>query len=132
LLRSRVSVTTDFADDQVPVHTDPVQLQQVILNLIRNAIEAMGSIPPDARRLMLSTKVTDNSTVLLSIRDTGIGIPDGEHGRVFDAFFTTKSSGTGLGLAISRTIVESHGGTLRLAGSGPQGSIFEISLQRVG
>ncbi|MCP3370006.1 MASE4 domain-containing protein [Bradyrhizobium cajani] len=130
LLRSQVSVTTDFADDQVPVHTDPVQLQQVLLNLIRNALEAMASIPPDARRLMLSTKVTNDSTVLLSIHDTGGGIPDEERNRIFDAFFTTKRSGMGLGLAISRAIVESHGGTLRLADSGPQGSIFELALQR--
>ncbi len=131
LLNSAVSVVTDFQDDHVPVYADQIQLQQVILNLIRNAIDAMSSVGSDARLLRLTTRVS-GSTVLLSVADTGAGIVAGDNDLIFEAFFTTKRSGLGLGLAISRTIVESHGGSLRLARSGPDGSVFELSLTRYG
>jgi signal transduction histidine kinase len=122
-----VSVETEFRDDQVHVQADTVQMQQVILNLIRNAIEAINSLAPEERRVKLTTLV-EGSFVFLTVQDAGAGIPAEDRDRIFDAFFTTKNSGMGLGLAISRTIVEGHGGTLRLAGSGPKGSILEISL----
>ncbi|WP_375785187.1 MASE4 domain-containing protein [Bradyrhizobium sp. Pha-3] len=129
-LNNEVSVATDIGDTHVQVDVDQTQLQQVILNLIRNAIEAMGSVEPAARRLRLATRVDEKSTVALSIQDAGEGIPAGDRDRVFDAFFTTKSSGMGLGLAISRTIIENHDGVLRLIRSGPEGSTFEIALPR--
>jgi signal transduction histidine kinase len=122
-----VSVETEFRDDQVHVQADTVQMQQVILNLIRNAIEAINSLAPEERRVKLTTFV-EGSFVFLTVQDAGAGIPAEDRDRIFDAFYTTKNSGMGLGLAISRTIVEGHGGTLRLAGSGPKGSILEISL----
>lgn len=128
LLASRVSVATGFADAPVEVQANAVQLQQVILNLIRNAIEAMDTVTPAARRLRLTTGIRDASTALLSIRDTGTGIAEENRDRIFDAFFTTKHSGMGLGLAICRTIVEGYGGTLELAASGPNGSTFEVTL----
>jgi signal transduction histidine kinase len=112
------------------VQVDAVQFQQVIMNLIRNAIEAMNSVEPNARRLRVATKIADDSTALLSIQDSGPGVPAGDHARIFDAFFTTKVSGTGLGLAICRTIVEAHGGQLRLTASGPEGAVFEVALPR--
>jgi signal transduction histidine kinase len=127
LLANQVSVTTELLAGHAQVHADTVLLQQVILNLIRNAIDAMSSVAPGDRRLRLATDLK-GSTVVLSIHDTGTGIPAGDHNRVFEAFFTSKNSGMGLGLAISRTIVESHGGALRLAGSGPEGSTFEFAL----
>lgn len=130
LLAHEVSVATEFLDDHVQVQVDQIQLQQVTLNLIRNAIEAMSSGAVKTRRLTLITKIGLGSTVLLSIRDTGAGIPKADQDHIFDAFFTTKSSGMGLGLAISRTIVESHGGSLRLAESNLEGSTFEIELPR--
>jgi signal transduction histidine kinase len=129
LLANSISVTTEFSDHQVQVRADQVQLQQVIINLIRNAIEAMHSSVHGSRRLRLATKV-NGSSVSLSIEDTGTGISPGDHDRIFETFVTTKSSGMGLGLAISRRIVERHGGTLRVAGSGPDGSIFELALPR--
>ena len=128
LQANQVSVTTEFLDNLTHVYADATQLQQLILNLIRNAIDAMSSVAPELRQLGLATKIREGSTVLLSVQDTGAGVPVEDHDRIFDAFFTTKPSGMGLGLAISRTIVESHGGSLRLAKSGPNGSIFEITL----
>lgn len=129
-LNNEVSVATDIGDTNVQVDVDQIQLQQVILNLIRNGIEAMGSVESGARRLKLATRVDEKSTVMLSIQDAGKGIPVSDQDRVFDAFFTIKRSGMGLGLAISRTIVENHGGVLRLIRSGPEGSTFEIALPR--
>ena len=82
----------------------------------------------DNRQLRLSTAIKDGSTVVLSVCDTGAGIAEEDHDRVFDAFFTKKTAGMGLGLAISRAIVEGHGGTLRLVKSDPNGSEFEIEL----
>jgi signal transduction histidine kinase len=128
LLHNQVSVATEFRDDGVHVHVDQVQLQQVILNLGRNAIEAMNSVAPGARRLRLATRIGEESTVVLSVHDAGPGIPADDQDRIFDAFFTRKSSGMGLGLAISRTIVESHNGVLVLTGSGSAGSTFEMAL----
>jgi signal transduction histidine kinase len=124
----QVSVTTSFQDNHAQVGADTVQLQQAILNLITNAIDAMSSIAPDDRELRMTTEVRGGSAVLI-VEDAGAGIPATDHDRIFDAFFTTKRSGTGLGLALGRTIVESHGGELRLAGSsGAKGSTFEIVL----
>ena len=128
LLGRDVSVTTQFQEAVPHVYVDPAQLQQVLLNLIRNAIDAMDLIAPEQRHLRFATKLGDRSNVLISIRDTGAGIPEEAQHRVFDSFFTTKPSGMGLGLAISRTIVESHDGSLQLVESGPHGSTFEISL----
>jgi signal transduction histidine kinase len=127
LLAHKVAVTTEF-DDHAQVNADTVQLQQVILNLIRNAIDAMRTVIPDDRRLRLATEIREGSMVVLSVHDGGAGIAPEDRDRIFDAFFSTKNSGMGLGLALSRTIVESHGGALLLARSGPEGSTFEIAL----
>lgn len=128
LLAHQVSVTTSFLDDRALVGADTVQLQQVILNLIANAIDAMSSVAPNDRELKMTTEVRGGSAVLI-VQDAGAGIPATDHDRIFDAFFTTKRLGTGLGLALGRTIVESHGGELRLArSSGAKGSTFEIVL----
>jgi signal transduction histidine kinase len=125
---NEVSVATEFQDDFPEVHLDGTQLQQVLLNLVKNAIDAMSSVPPGARLLRLTTSFDGHSTVLLSVQDSGPGIPVEDRERVFDPFFTTKSGGTGLGLAICATVVESHGGKLRLVKSGSDGSIFELAL----
>lgn len=127
LRASQVSVTTEFRDNLAEVHVDTAQMQQVLLNLIRNATDAMAMLPSEVRRLRLATERTE-STVVLSVQDNGAGVPTENRDRIFDAFFTTKPSGMGLGLAISRTIVEGHGGKLQLAGSGPHGTIFEIAM----
>jgi len=125
---NEIVVATDFEDDLPQVYADPTQLQQVVLNLVKNAIEAMNQTATEARLLRLAARRDGNSTVLLSAQDSGAGIPLQERDRIFDPFFTTKPAGMGLGLAICRTVVENHGGKLRLAKSDSRGSIFEIIL----
>jgi signal transduction histidine kinase len=125
---NEVTVVNDFTPDLPPVRIDPTQLQQVILNLIKNAIEAMRFAPHDRRRLQVSTRRGGSSSVLLSFQDTGSGVDPQDRDRIFEPFFTTKPDGTGLGLAICRSIVEGFEGSLALARSSDQGSMFEIAL----
>ena len=100
----------------------------MLLNLIKNAIDAMSSVAPEARRLRLTTSFDGHSTVLLAVQDSGPGIPVEDRERMFDPFFTTKSGGMGMGLAICFTVVENHGGKLRLVKSDSDGSIFELAI----
>jgi signal transduction histidine kinase len=125
---NEVLVTTEVRVESSFVHADPVQMQQVIINLLKNAIEAMASTPRNSRRLNIGISTAQSQFILLSIQDTGPGVPAQNRDRVFEAFFTTKSAGMGLGLAICRTIIERYEGRLVLGKSGPQGSTFEITL----
>ena len=106
---NEVSVTVEFQGDLPEVQIDGMELQQVLLNLVRNAIDAMSSSPPEARRLRLKTSFDGQSTVLMSVQDSGPGISAEDRERIFDPFFTTKPGGMGLGLAISSTLVANHG-----------------------
>ena len=124
---NEVSVTTEFQGNLPDVQLDGMELQQILLNLIRNAIDAMSSSPPDARRLRLITSF-DGQTVLMSVQDSGPGISAADRARIFDPFFTTKAGGMGLGLAISSTLIAGHGGKLRLVKSDSDGSIFELEM----
>ncbi|MGB6939416.1 MAG: ATP-binding protein, partial [Xanthobacteraceae bacterium] len=128
LLLNEVFVATEFQNDLPEVHADRTLIQQVVLNLVRNAIDAMGSTPARARRLRLTTSVSGHSSVLLSIQDTGPGIAGENTERVFEPFFTTKPTGMGLGLSICRTVVQDHGGSLGLAKSDSSGCVFEVAL----
>lgn len=128
---SGIFASTEFRVEAPFVHADPAQLQQVILNLFKNAIEAMASTPRDRRRLNVGTRIEGDSLVL-SIEDTGSGVLPQYCDRVFEAFVTSKPEGMGLGLAICRTIIERYEGRLILAKSGPQGSAFEITLPIAG
>jgi signal transduction histidine kinase len=123
-----IYVETTLQEDLPVVHADRILLQQVILNLIRNAIEAMALTTSNGRHLRLATKRNGQTAVLLSVQDRGLGITAEESIRVFEPFFTTKSSGMGLGLSICKTIVEDHGGELRLAEASPSGCTFEMVL----
>ncbi|MET4804033.1 MASE4 domain-containing protein [Bradyrhizobium sp. LB11.1] len=129
---NEVLVETAFGTEVPFVNADPVQLQQVILNLLKNAIEAMASTPRNGRRLNISTRIERNGFVLLSIQDSGTGIVPQDRDRIFEAFVTTKPAGMGLGLAICRRIIERYEGRLDLGKSGAQGSTFEIALPFVG
>jgi len=128
-LRSeRVLIVTDLAVDLPMMSASKSQLQQVILNLITNAIEAMRPITDRARVLKVSTKFVNGQGVLIDVADSGTGIDPKNVDGLFDAFFTTKPHGTGMGLAICRSIIEAHGGRLSAAPNEPHGAVFRFTL----
>ena len=126
-----ITVSTEFQDDLPQIAGDRTLLQQVILNLVKNAIEAMVAGRTAVKTLRLVTTQDGNSVVSLSVQDSGPGITPENGSHVFDPFFTTKSSGTGLGLSISRKIIADHGGELRLTETSSNGCTFEITLPSV-
>lgn len=109
-----VSVQLDLAAELPTVLADPILIQQVILNLIRNGIEAMEDLPDESGRLLVTTRRTDEDTVEVTIADNGCGLPDAGTERAFTPFYSTKPQGMGMGLSISRSIVKAHGGNLGL------------------
>jgi PAS domain S-box-containing protein len=126
-IRDGVSVQTRLADGLLPVQGDHVQLQQVVLNLILNAVEAMSSVETGARELLISTE-HDHTGVLVAVRDCGPGIDATHLERVFEPFYTTKSGGTGMGLSICRSIIDAHGGRLWAEANDPRGAVFQFTL----
>ena len=124
----RVVLQNELLDDLPNVRASRVQLQQVILNLVMNAIEAMGAVTDAERRLTITSRVDDELNVVVSVADTGNGIDRAYLQRIFDPFFTTKTHGTGLGLAISRSIIEAHRGKLWVSPGEERGSVFHLSL----
>ena len=128
LQTSEISVSTEFQGNLPEVQLDGMALQQILLNLIRNAIEAMSSLPPESRRLRIKTTSDGQSTVSMSVQDSGPGISAEDRKRIFDPFYSTKHDGMGLGLAISSTLIERYGGKLRLVKSDVDGSIFELEM----
>jgi len=148
LQKKRISLRTQFANDLPVVLGDKIQLQQVILNLVLNGIEAMSGVADGARELSVSSqKVTkilreagkemvpdnaltepESASLLIAVRDSGPGLDATELQQVFAPFYTTKSQGMGMGLAISRSIVEAHQGHLWATANVPQGAIFQFTL----
>jgi signal transduction histidine kinase len=112
----------------VSVLADRVQLQQVILNLITNAIEAMRAAPQQSRSLRIGTKHGEADSLLVSVEDSGTGIDAKDRDRIFEPFFTTKPRGMGLGLSICRSIIEAHGGRLWAAPGQLRGTVFQFTL----
>ena len=121
-----VSIQTELAKDLPKVMGDRVQLQQVLMNLMTNSIDAMKDLD-GARELIISSQAEDGH-LMISVSDTGVGLPPKQADQIFDAFFTTKPQGTGMGLRISRSIVESHGGRLWAAANSPRGASFHLTL----
>lgn len=115
-----------------PLRGDPVQLQQVLLNLILNACDAMDANPPGARRLVLATLAGPGAQASLTVTDNGCGIASGLLERIFDSFFTTKPKGLGVGLAVSREIVAAHGGRIEAFNRAGGGAIFRVTLPLAG
>ena len=127
LTRGMIVLDLALTPNLRPVQADGVQMQQVILNLVVNAVEAMSGEDREQRTLSIRTHMGDDHSVTLSVEDTGLGLPDGDPEQLFSAFFTTKKDGVGMGLAISRTIIESHGGRI-WAVSGKRGAVFQFRL----
>jgi PAS domain S-box-containing protein len=128
LQRNNVIVRAELADDLPPVTGDPIQLQQVILNLVRNGSDAMSTVRDRPRRLVITTDRDGKDRVRLSVKDVGIGFePQAVH-RLFDGFYTTKDDGMGIGLSVSKSIIESHNGRLWAVNNGGPGSTFSFSI----
>ena len=127
LARRRISLRTDLAGELPSVRGDRVQLQQVLLNLIMNAAEAMDSVPTGSRVLTIQSR-RDAGCVVVDVRDSGPGLAPSSREVIFDAFHTTKPDGLGVGLSVSRSIVDAHGGRLRAVPVVGNGAIFQLSL----
>jgi len=123
----KILVLTEFAADLPQVMGDRLQLQQVLMNLLINSIEAMKSVD-GTRELSIKSQRADNEQLRVSVSDTGVGLPPQQADQIFDAFYTTKPHGTGMGLSISRSIIESHGGRLWAAGRPGRGSTFQFTV----
>jgi two-component system, LuxR family, sensor kinase FixL len=123
-----VALELELQADLAKIQVDGIQLQQVLLNLTRNANEAMNACRAETRRMLIRTRALDRDEMELSVEDTGPGVPEGLLEQLFEPFFTTKPEGMGLGLSLSRSIIEAHGGTLRYDSGPSGGSIFRIRL----
>jgi C4-dicarboxylate-specific signal transduction histidine kinase len=128
LQRSRVILRSELAEDLLPVKGDRVQLQQVILNLLRNATDAMSGIDDRPRQLVIRTERDEGAHARLTVQDAGVGFEPKDADRLFEAFYTTKSDGMGIGLSVSRSIIESHHGRLWAAPNDGPGATFSFSI----
>jgi len=126
--RHRILVRTELAHDLPPVTGDRVQLQQVILNLLMNGIDAMKKVTDGPRELLISSSLEAAACVLVAVQDTGAGLEPESSERVFEAFYTTKAEGLGMGLAICRSIIEAHGGRLWAGANDRSGAVFQFRL----
>ncbi len=127
-VKTGVSMRTELADGLPLIRGDRVQLQQVVLNLILNALEAMSGVTKEVRDLLISTAEAEAGGVLVAVRDTGPGLDPTPADRAFEAFYTTKPGGLGMGLAICRSIIEAHGGRLWASTNEPRGAVFQFIL----
>jgi signal transduction histidine kinase len=127
MARYSILVRKDLTADLPQIMGDRVQLQQVMMNLINNSIDAMKDVD-GMRELAIKSQRAENEQLIVSVSDTGLGLPPQQMDQIFNAFFTTKLDGTGMGLSISRSIVESHGGRLWAADNSPSGASFYLVL----
>jgi C4-dicarboxylate-specific signal transduction histidine kinase len=128
VVKNGISVQSHLVEGLPLIQGDRVQVQQVIMNLIVNAIEALSSICESSRELVITTAKGEPDGVLVEVRDSGPGLSSLDLERVFDAFITTKPGGMGMGLSICRSIIEAHGGQLRATADQPQGTTFQFTL----
>ena len=125
--RYSISIRVDLGADLPKIMADSVQVQQVMMNLIMNSIDAMKNVGW-TRELSIRSQSAEDRQLMISVSDTGVGLPPQQESQIFDAFFTTKTHGIGMGLRISRSIVESHGGRLWAADHAPRGASFFFTL----
>jgi len=128
IAKDTISVSTRLMDGLVPVQGDRVQLQQVLVNLILNAVEAMSSVEGGTRELSIRTEQNQPGGILVAVHDSGPGIDPVNFDRVFEPFYTTKASGVGMGLSICQTIINGHGGRLWMRANEPRGAVFQFTL----
>ena len=128
LISDRVSLRTELALTLPMILGDRIQLQQVIINLVKNGIEAMQQVTDHPRELLIRSRQDETQQVLVSVTDCGVGISAKDTDRLFNAFFTTKASGMGMGLSICRSIIEAHGGRLWATANVPHGATFQFTI----
>jgi signal transduction histidine kinase len=128
--KKSVSIQTEFGGDLAPVAGDRVQLQQVVLNLVMNGIEAMSSVGDRARELVINTRNLEPDQVQVTVEDSGTGLDPTTADKIFDPFYTTKPGGMGMGLSICRSILEAHGGRLWAEGKDGPGTSFHFTLPK--
>jgi signal transduction histidine kinase len=127
IARHSISIRAELAENIPRITGDRVQLQQVLMNLIVNGIDAMKGVD-GPRELAINSQLAENEQISISVSDTGVGLPAQQSDQIFNAFFTTKPNGTGMGLRISRSIVESHGGRLWATDNSPRGASFHLAV----
>jgi signal transduction histidine kinase len=121
-------VELSLARDLPPIEGDPTQIQQVLINLVSNALDAMHDAPPSRRIVEIATDYNGNAAIDVAVRDYGYGISEATRERLFEQFFTTKEDGLGMGLAIVRSIIEAHGGTIAAENADGGGARFHFRL----
>ena len=127
-LKNGVSVESQLAKGLPIIACDRVQLQQVVLNLILNALQAMGAVSEGARQVIITTRQIELNDLYVGVQDTGPGLSPETLSRVFEPFYTTKPNGMGMGLTICRSIVEAHGGRLWVSACQPRGALFQFAI----
>jgi C4-dicarboxylate-specific signal transduction histidine kinase len=127
-VKQSVALEMQLADGLPPIGGDRVQLQQVVLNLTVNAIQALGTVAGGTRKVLISTRRTEQGGVVVAVIDSGPGLAPATLARIFEPFYTTKSSGLGMGLSICHSIIEAHGGRLWAEANEPRGTIFQFTL----
>jgi signal transduction histidine kinase len=132
VLNHRISLRLKLTSELPPLLGDRVQLQQVLINLIMNGIQAMADIGDEPRELLVESHRDKEGHVVVAVQDSGTGIDPEEANRLFEAFFTTKSNGMGMGLSICRSIIEAHGGQLWASNNAVHGATFQFSLPSIG
>ncbi len=128
LRKHNIALETDLRPDLEPIFADPIQVQQVMLNLVLNAMEAMQDTPKESRTLFVGSAKEDLGGILITVRDSGEGFEQAGSGQIFHAFYTTKSKGMGLGLTITRSIIEAHGGRIWAEPNNSRGAVFRFTL----
>jgi signal transduction histidine kinase len=126
--KNGVSIKVQLAEGIPLIRGDKVQLQQVVLNLIINAIEAMSGVSASHRELVIRTGTTDSGDVLVNVGDSGPGLAPAALERIFDTFYTTKPTGLGMGLSICRSIIEAHHGQIWASANSPRGALFQLTI----
>jgi signal transduction histidine kinase len=128
MAKNAVSIATELGEGLPLIEGDRVQLQQVMLNLINNAVQAMSGVGVEPRELVICTSKTEPNGIGVAVRDSGPGLDRANLERVFNPFYTTKPGGLGIGLSICRSIIEAHGGRLWASAKTPRGAIFQFTL----
>ena len=129
LKQNNIDLTFEFDNNLPPVHVDQIQIEQVIINLVRNSIDALQHLPEkQPRQLIISSRLTLNNSIQVGVKDNGPGLDEDQQQKILTPFYTTKADGMGMGLSISRSLIEAHEGTLQFNSKSGEGATFYFTL----